>query len=567
MITLIEKSCIKVPGLTSIFLYSEYKKELVSYLHTLNCAYYHIIDKSWEIPLTELGRLTPALVTYDDIELKVLEEEKVVDKTFSLTDFKTKPYNYQLEGIQFGLNHKKWLLLDEMGLGKSLQCIYLAEELYFRGEIEHCLIVCGINSLKFNWRKEIKKHSKLNCAILGQKINKKGILKIGDINDRIQHILNPIEEFFIITNVETLRDTRVVDAINNSPNKIGLIGLDEAHKVKSESAQQSQGLLKLDAERKVAITGTPILNTPLDAYVLLKWIGVEHSDFFAFKKQYAVTAPADDKIIIGYKNLDYLKECVSNCSIRRKKKEVLPDLPEQMVEVVDIEFGEKQAKFYKEVKEGIKNQVDKVRLIPKSIRAMTTRLRQATVLPDILSSHDIPSAKIDWTCERVEEIVSSGNKVVIFSTYKEPVYKLQKLLSEYKPLIATGDQSDSEIATVNEMFQNDIEHKVVVGTWSKVGTGLDWNKAPYLIFLDTPYTQGAFDQCCARISRIGTTSKTMVYVLVSRFPDQEDENKKTIDEVVQDILLKKSLISNYVVDDELPDEYLEDMRKYILDLF
>ena len=71
------------------------------------------------------------------------------------------------EGIQYGLNHDKWLLLDAPGLGKSLQLIYLAQEIKKRDSIEHCLIICGVNGLKYNWRKEIKKHSDEGAFILG----------------------------------------------------------------------------------------------------------------------------------------------------------------------------------------------------------------------------------------------------------------------------------------------------------------------------------------------------------------------------------------------------------------
>ena len=136
--------------------------------------------------------------------------------TYSLSSYKTSPFEYQKEGIEYGLNHDKWLLLDAPGLGKSLQLIYLAEELKKRDNIEHCLIVCGVNTLKMNWLKEIDKHSSLKGKILGQKINKKGNLVIGSVKERLEDLKNPIDEFFVVTNIETLRDKDIVKEINSS---------------------------------------------------------------------------------------------------------------------------------------------------------------------------------------------------------------------------------------------------------------------------------------------------------------------------------------------------------------
>ena len=79
--------------------------------------------------------------------------------------------------INYGLQHSSWLLLDDQGLGKSLQVIYLAEELKRRGEIQHCFIICGVNSLKYNWASEIAKFSYLSYTILGKVTTKKGKVK------------------------------------------------------------------------------------------------------------------------------------------------------------------------------------------------------------------------------------------------------------------------------------------------------------------------------------------------------------------------------------------------------
>jgi len=112
------------------------------------------------------------------------DEIELIDNSFSLEEdiivkvdpekLKTKPFDYQIEGINYGLNHDKWLLLDAPGLGKTLQVIYIAESLKKQNLIEHCLIICGINTLKYNWKKEIYKHGTEDAIILGERINTKG---------------------------------------------------------------------------------------------------------------------------------------------------------------------------------------------------------------------------------------------------------------------------------------------------------------------------------------------------------------------------------------------------------
>lgn len=206
---------------------------------------------------------------YDDLELSFLKEKKSKPKEIKLSKFKQKPFPHQLEAIKYGLQHNKWLLLDAMGLGKTNSAICLAQCIKNRDKIKHCLIICGINSLKGNWKKEIENFSSLSCTILGQRINRKGKLVIGSIKDRLAHIENGIKEFFIITNIETIRDDKILKALNKLNPE--MIIFDEIHKVKDSQSDQGKNLLKLDkAEYKLGMSGTLLLNDPLDLYVPLK---------------------------------------------------------------------------------------------------------------------------------------------------------------------------------------------------------------------------------------------------------------------------------------------------------
>lgn len=559
MIYIKERITKHVPGMTSFFIKidnKQYLKDIVAQIKTINIYDFNKKTLEWEIPSIYLAELIDKLCIYDDLDLSILKYKEEPDKIYKLSNYKTKPFKYQEEGIQYGLNHDNWLLLDAPGLGKSLQLIYLAEELKKRENIKHCLIVCGVNTLKTNWKKEIQKHSKLDCVILGEKINSKGNISFGSISDRLEQLKNPIKEFFVIVNIESLRDDRIIKTILNGKNKFDMIVVDEIHCCKSNSSQQGKNLLKLSKIKyKIGATGTLLLNSPLDSYVPLKWIGAERAAQSTCKYFYQVYGGQFGKEFLGYRNLDTLKQQLSAYTLRRDKS--LLNLPPKNIIEEYVDMSDKQQLFYNNIKSGIKDQIDKVDLKPNIILSMAMRLRQATACPSILTTENIPSAKIDRTCDLVEQITSTGNKVVIFSTFKETVSELEKRLIEYNPLIGTGDIEDEIISKNIDKFQNEEENKIFIGTWQKCGTGFTLTRANYMIFIDTPWTPAQLEQACDRIYRIGTTGAVFIYNLITN---------NTVDERVLEIVNDKEAVSDYVIDGTITKKSLESLKKYIVEL-
>lgn len=558
MIYITEKQTSKVPGITSVFVKFNYNVDIVNDIKTLPCFNYSKKDNVWEIPITYLAQLIDKLCVYDDIDLKLcnitFEEDKIYP--LQISKYKTKPFKYQEEGIQFGLNHDKWLLLDPPGLGKTLQIMYIAEELKKRDNIKHCLVVCGINTLKTNWKKEIEKHSKLSCKILGEKVNSRGKVSYGSISDRLEQLKSPIKEFFVITNIETLRDDKIIKAILKGKNKFDMIVVDEIHKCKSATSQQGKNLLKLkNAKYKIGATGTLLLNNPLDTYVPLKWIDVDRSTEGNFNKYYCVYGGNFGHEFMGYRNLDTLKKQLELFSLRRPK--TLLNLPPKNIINEYVDMSPTQRTFYDNVKNGIRDEVDKVKLKPNIVLGMILRLRQATACPSILTTKPIPSAKIDRVCDLCEEIISEGHKVVIFSTFKQTVEELVPKLCQYNPLIGTGDIEDEIISSNIDKFQNSDENKVFIGTWQKCGTGLTLTAATHMIFLDTPFTYAAFEQACDRIYRIGTDKPVIIYNLICT---------DTVDERVKELIDDKEALSEFVIDDMITQKSLNSLQKYIEEL-
>ena len=376
------------------------------------------------------------------------------------------------------------------------------------------------------------------------------------MKDRANQLKNPIDEFFVIINVESLTDDQVIEAINKSSNNFDMIVFDEVHKCKGFHASRSKNLLSIDQGKyKIGLSGTLIMNNALDSYIPLRWIGKDHATLTNFKNMYCVFGGFGGHEIIGFKHMDLLKEELESCSLRRTKD--LMDLPPKTIIDEYVEMNPAHAKFYDDVKKGVKEECDKIELKANNVLALTTRLRQATSCPSILTSNNILSTKIERCLELVEDIVSQGDKVVIMSTFKEPVYQLRDLLKSYNPLVGTGDMKDDEVSDNIDKFQNDPKYKIFIATSSKCGTGITLNAARYMICIDEAWTAATQEQITDRIHRINNTEPVFIYNLICA---------NTIDETVAKILARKKAVSDFIVDDKLDDNAIDLLKSYIQDL-
>lgn len=542
MIVITEEPSVKLPNLTSLFVKVPFINSIVSEIEQQEIFYKDKKTGIYELPVTRLFFLINLLIKYDDIKFKphnILEKPLIKLENYN---FSKEPYPHQIEGIEFGLNHDGWLLLDDQGLGKTFQIICLADYLRKTNQIKKCLIICGVNGLKYNWQLEVKKFLGEEAKILGYGLNSKGKPIIKSVEERVRELREPIEEFFVITNIETLQSDKFLEAFKKSSNDFGMIVLDEAHKAKSAKSKAAKTLLKLESPHNIALTGTVITNKPDNLYVPLKWTGNLHCTKGMFEKMYNVYGGFNNAQVIGYKNLDLLREHLATCSLRRLKSQVL-NLPERIFETQYVELDPKQRKFYNDIEKGIAEELDLINGKLSLIQEMTInmRLRQATAWPGILSSSEIPSAKLDRLEELVEDILNNdiNNKILIFSTFKATVPEVERRLKQYNPVICTGDTIEDDINSNVNKFQTDLNTRIMVATWQKMGTGLNLTAANYIIFIDTPWNDSDFKQACDRCYRIGQDKTVVVITLIS---------KDTYDERVQEILTNKEVLSNYIID-------------------
>lgn len=544
----------------SAFVSFDYEPEIVAFIKKMGTRVYNADNHTWEMPI---GNIISICNKFENEEIKIdgvyenlhqQEFEIDIPKSF---EFKTKPFNHQIDGVRFGLNKKKFLLCDDQGLGKTKQIIDFVGCLEKTDTINKVLIVCGVNSLKYNWQSEIEIHSNEKGWVLGTRFRKTtGKAYEGSTADKLADLNNLPDCRYIITNIETLRAGAekiskskyhfpIAEKLQELCKKgiISVIAFDECHKSKEPTSLQSRAMVNVTAKYMVAMSGTPLMNNPLDLYFPLHWLGYEPHSFYQFKQHYCTLGGWGGSQVVGYKNLEEIRALMDEVMLRRLKTEVL-DLPEKIRKYEYVDMTPKQAQIYKEVYAGIMSELNQIKFSNNPL-AMMIRLRQATGWTGILSSKVQESAKMARMIELVEEITSSGQKAIIFSNWESITTVAKEQLKSYNPAYITGATKADERMKEVERFQNDDKCKVIIGTIGAMGTGLTLTAAQNVIFLDSPWNMALKAQAEDRAHRIGTKGTVNIITLVC---------KNTIDERIEELVEKKGQISDALVDGKVSIE-------------
>lgn len=558
----------------SAFVSFEYESNLVSIIKSMGTRVYIPDKKTWEIPESAVPMLMSRLHDYDvllrgEMHHETPESHAQLPSGFVFT---TKPYKHQMEGVIYGLEHESFLLGDDQGLGKTKEIIDLAMCRKQADGLKHCLIICGINGNKYNWADEVKIHSREDSWILGTRFTKRPPIKMieGSTKDKMEDLNNIPHQFFWITNIETLRGGSfkekqgkrtvmrfpIAEKIQELCDKgiIGMIAFDEAHKAKNPDSQQGKALLSIDCKGpKIPMSGTFVLNNPLDLYLPLRWSGFETHSFYAYKQHYCKMGGFGGKEIVGYKNLDELRSMVSKVMLRRVKGDVL-DLPPKVHTIEWVDAYPEQKSLYKDVRDQVRDNIDKVKVHPDPLSEML-RLRQVTGYPGILSSTVTKSAKMDRMEELVEEEVAVGGKAIIFSNWSEMTNVIRHKLKKYNPAYITGEVGSVQRMEEKDRFQNDPNCKVMIGTIGALGTGFTLTAAQLVIFVDEPWNRGIKDQAEDRAHRIGTRGTVRVVTILTR---------DTVDEGVYNLVQKKGKMADLLVDGKVDGKNVDNVLSYLL---
>lgn len=221
-----------------------YDSKIVCIMRGFEKKFWHPKTKMWELPFNCLESLKQQLA-FANVNFDIHDQLTIIGYTDNSEkckdcgikhNYKTQPRQHQIEGFNYGMNSEKWLLADDQGLGKTFQTLNIALAKRQQKWFKHCLIVVGVNNLKLNWVHEIKNHTWEQPYILGQRVIQrganKGKLTFKDTKEKMEDLVNGIDNFFIITNVESLRNIELANQLQRMcrSGEIGMVIADEIHK-------------------------------------------------------------------------------------------------------------------------------------------------------------------------------------------------------------------------------------------------------------------------------------------------------------------------------------------------
>lgn len=444
------------------------------------------------------------------------------------------------------------------GLGKTLQAVTIARYKKLHYGMKHCLIICGVNALKWNWKKEIKKFCKDEDAIiLGTKTNTKGKVVSCTVEETKEQLKKCPQEFFWIINIEKMRyDKKDTDSIVNILNEhinnkeLGMVVIDEIHKIKNSSSQQAKGILALNNNiSKMGMTGTLLVNNPYDLYAPMYLTGLINYPKYIFENMYVIKD--DYKQIVGYKNMEQLHSILYKSSLRRTKD--MLDLPEKVYKQEWLEFNDKEQTIWQEViGQKLPSHLDKIEP-PSELMAVITRMRQATVAAELLTTSKVPSTKFERLKDILDEAKINGQKVLVFCPFTQALELGMEYCKEYMPKIVKGGMGQKVQQVVDE-HENTEGFSVLFAQEATLGVGYTLTNTSIVVFLSPPWNDANYQQCQDRCHRIGQNQTVQVIDLLVT---------NTYDELIYKKLHGKGAMSKALIDGEevkVLQKYFDDMN-------
>jgi SNF2 family DNA or RNA helicase len=490
----------------------------------------------------------------------------------ALSTLKLPLFNFQVFGAQFlaycAEHYGKAVLGDMMGIGKTPQGIGGAELMRERGLIDKTLVVV-LSPLKWQWDRDgIQKFTDRSSIVIH-----------GTPQQRLKQYQDAVNKDYVIINYELLlKDFDVLsDLDKRGILRFDLVIFDEAHKLKNRLGKMNQAASKLNIKYKFLLTGTPVMNKPEEMFGLMQ---VADKDVFGKFTQFAkkfLNYQYNGKFndLVGYKNLDELREIFAQFFLRRTDREVEMELPD-MVEVNEyVEMTPFQRKLDKELQEAsaaASNRVNAMR--KKGIDGEELKKAQGAAqgyfnlriglfdAPELFTlSHSesvyqkygtlventkgaMQSPKLERLLEIVEELVENGEKVIIFTQFKTMVKIIRREIKkriETKLVCYYGGTDAAARDEKIRKFRDNKDFKVFISTEAG-STGLNLQFARYLINYDLPWNPAIWEQRKGRIRRLGSqfTKVKVINLMV----------KDSIDELMYQTLEKKQNVVNALIEND-----------------
>jgi SWI/SNF-related matrix-associated actin-dependent regulator of chromatin subfamily A-like protein 1 len=463
--------------------------------------------------------VNPTTATAEDIgEIEPLPE---LTSAPAIKDVELRPY--QTNGVAQGMNLRRYMNGDEQGLGKTLQTIATIATLAKEGkDVFPAVIICPA-SLKENWRREIEKFTDHQAMVLNDK-NKNSWMRYYDVGYAQFFITNyeSIKKYFVTSMPTKARYKSIEIGLSPLADTIKTIIIDESHKCKDSTRQQTKLCLRLAHKRNnvILLSGTPVVNKPIDLWPQLCIMG--HSQIFGpTEKDYKDRFCDGGYGSSNLKALNYLLN--KHCYFRREKKDVAKDLPSKDRQKILCEITNREE--YNQAQEEFMNWLlaqdyDDEKLA-SALRGQA--LVKMNVLRQISSRGKIEQAK-----EFIDEVLDAGEKLIVFCNLKAIIASLKAIYPN--AVTITGDDDTIARQRHIDAFQTDSKTQLILCNIKAAGVGITLTASSRVLFIEFPWTYADCVQCEDRAHRIGQVWPVMCSYLLGI---------DTIDEKMLDTILTK----------------------------
>lgn len=505
---------------------------------------------------------------------------------------KLQPYPYQEDGIRFMIDRLLQfgfvLNSDYMGLGKTIQTIGTMKWFFEEKNAAKMLIICK-KSIKTQWAEEIRKFTgwteEMPIAVtMGSKTKREKIYK--NFAD--------VEKGILITNYHNfLNDTEMIGKSN-----FDLCIVDEAHSVKARRGKMNNHIASITQKSNlILLTGTPVMSSPEDLYGLIQLADKKFfGSFKSFSEKYLVTdfnPFTGYPMIVGAKNLNELQERIKSFTIRRMPEEVSLQLPETKPDIeIRVDMDNTQTKMYNEIfaleqevtdrkkqildKFGVAyNEKDPSKIPAKAMEEIRTLSDKSKMYisalqfvsddPYLFQSRETNSAlirdmksmipksyahspKTEALVDLAEDIVQSGEKLIIFCHFRSTAVMLRDVLVKMPCLckdkdalpiaMYTGAEGDEQREYNVNTFKTDDRCQILIGT-DAAAEGLNLQVAKFLIHFEQPDTYAQKVQRDGRIRRIGSKHN---YIVIYDIISNGSFDQTKMDKLEKDRMVSESLV-------------------------
>ena len=449
-------------------------------------------------------------------------------------------YRHQKAAVEFAmkrlLSHGGAALLMEMGTGKTLTAITIAGRLRKLGLVHRVLVIAPLSVLGV-WRDEFERYAAFDytlCVLTGSTKAKEALL---------EGLHGPGMQIAVVNYESCWRMDLALD--DWMPD---LMICDEGHRIKNARANASKSvhMLAMLTQYRLLLTGTVIVNKPIDVFSQYKFVDREifGNSFYQFRNRYFN--------MVGYGNYtpvmkpwmrgEFTKK-LHDAAFRVTKAECL-DLPEttDVIQRIDLEIIPMQ--LYQDLVQDSVAQLMRDEVTTTNVLTMLLRLSQLTggfLTGDQTGNvEQVSRAKLDALKELIEDAMENGEKVVVIARFVPEINAIGALMEKmgirYAQISGGVTDRDEQV----KAFQEDPECRVFVGQIATAGLGITLTAARIMVFYSLDYSMANYEQARARIHRVGQTQACTYVHLIAR---------GTVDERVIQALRDKVDIAKRIVDE------------------